>query len=173
MQCGLLSLSTAVFQRHDQVDDADVREAALLDLGETEEDCDQSFCCLELTGAVVEDSGGGGGEVSPGGEEATAASATNAKEQRVCTHSMAGCSSICKSIAELAPDAEPIVIRSKQIAAIVLPIVLILIAIGLIIMTRSTRTTNTAAEDGLIHSEPQGTLKRIYLKRVNPELPCN
>ena len=143
--CSAAVLRAAELDR--EVEDANARVAELLAVGETEEECGPPSCCLDLSGAVVRDTATGNSEArSNMGAVETAVVA-----QRVCTHSMAGCSTVCTSIAELAPaytDEPGLSAPGSSAARIVLPIVAGLVAVVLLALLVNQARQDTHDQTG-------------------------
>ena len=129
--CSMKDLRAA--ESEQDIADAEARVTALRASGETEEECGPPSCCLELEGAIALDSGNGDGGL-PGAADGMVQQQEQ-EQQQVCTHSMAGCSTVCKSVAMLAPeytDGPEESGTGSSAAKIVLPIILGLLALGMI-----------------------------------------
>ena len=147
-----------------QIEDAKARAAELVVLDETEEECGPPSCCLELAGTVHadrhvdvsadNDKRNGTGNANGIGGEPNATDA--AQQQRVCTHSMAGCSSSCKSIATLANPASietPTPGQTEAIAIlIVLAVLVILLVVLQLFVVKYQHRTDSLANGELDHT---------------------
>lgn len=142
-----------------------VRADKLEALNETEENCGTPACCLETVGIVA--------DAAHSNE-----SAQLQQDQRVCTHSVAGCSDDCLSIARFAFDNNVPVDGNPatSIVSIVLPCIVIALAIAVMMFVQSKGDSADTVEitiDGpkSLFKQTEGSEQRNLgssFKRKNP-----